>query len=199
MDSQTRPQRDGAINDLLGEPRLYPGESKEEFYAFLDQVKEAARPKDSVEDIYLWEAVEYCWEARRYRRLRSELIATSRFNGLYRMLANVIPDNKARAELLWRWTAGDEAAKQEVAKLLADAGMAEDQIPAHTTVAMIKHVEALDRLALQAGKRFDTLLREIERRHESFARRLKENLLDPAEVESLDATDPSDPTTYDGI
>lgn len=177
----------------LGEPRLYPGESKEELQALLDQVSLSVRPKGGVEEIYLREAVEYFWESRRYRRLRNQLVSSSRYNGLSRMLANLKANQKERAELLSEWIRGDERARLEVARLLADAGMQEDQIHAHTTVAMIKYVETFDRLALQASRRFEALLREIERRHESFARRLRDNLLTPEEAASLAATESSDP------
>lgn len=186
---------DRAVDDILGPPALIAGESEDEYFALLDRVRAASRPQDAIEDFYVREAVDYLWEARRYRRAEVRLIDSSSACGLWRMLNFLVPDHRKRLDLVCRWARGELPARVEVSDLLTKAGLDEAQIPAHAIATLSRHLDVLTRQRHAASHRMESLIREIERRRGgAFGPRLRaaSDRVEDAEIIEMQRRLPSD-------
>lgn len=174
-----------AVLDILGPPALLASESEEAYRALHEAVRNSVRPRDVVEEMYLRDAVDYFWEAQRYRRAMAQLIDSSSANGLWRMLSFLIPQGEERAALVSRWAAGDLEARREVEELLGKAGLDTTQIVPNTMAALAQHLDFLGHQIHVASMRTERLFREIDhRRGSAFAHRLRQGLdqVEDAEV-----------------
>jgi dephospho-CoA kinase len=90
--------------------------------------------------------------------------------------------------LVQGWARGDFNDRMEVVALLHKAGLDEDAIAAQTLAVDIDVFERLDRLIAQAEARRNAVLREIDRRRETVARRLREvaQMIEDAEFTEVD-------------
>jgi len=174
-----------AVLDILGPPALLPGESEEAYRAVLEAVRDSVRPRDFVDEMYVRDAVDYFWEAQRYRRAIAQLIDSSSASGLWRMLNFLVPQGPERAALVSRWAAGDLEARRQVEELFGKAGLDTAQIVPNTMAALAQHLDFLTHQTHVASVRTEGLFREIDRRRGSaFARRVRQGLdeVEDAEV-----------------
>lgn len=174
-----------AVLDILGPPALLASESEEAYRALLEAVRSSVRPRDVVEEMYVRDAVDYFWEARRYRRAIAQLIDSSSANGLWRMLNFLVPKRAEREALVSQWAAGDLDARRQVEELFGKAGLDTTQIVPNTMAALAQHLDFLTHQTHVASVRTEALFREINRRRGSaFARRLRQGLdeVEDAEV-----------------
>lgn len=176
-----------SVHDILGPPALLTGESEEEYRALLDRVSQSVAPRDAIEAIYVRTAVDYLWEVQRYRRAIAHLINASLASGLWRTLSFLVPAHTERVNLVSQWARGEPEALQRVAELLGNAGLDEAHITANTIAALIKHLDFLTHQRDTASVRIDALFREIDRRRDGFARRLRLGLDEVEDAEVVDA------------
>lgn len=181
---------DPTLVACMGPPPLYEGESVDEYNAFWDALRRAVGPRDAVEELNVRSVVDAVWDGRRYRRIKLKLLESSRASGLWRVLGNLVPNHGDRVRLMTGWAQGKAAVRAEVQRLLDEAQLDMSHVEAQTLVAHIAHVDALDRLSLQAERRIDAVLREIDRRRDSLGRRAR-NGLDAVEDAEIVTTVPA--------
>ena len=173
--------RCGRLNRVLAslrEPLLLAGEDRAAYDELLEAVVAAVQPSDVLEQIWTSEAVEKQWEALRQRRLKTAFIAANWQNALRTTLEPLLTyglvdlDDKA-GTLAWQSTMGDQAAIEEVDKLLAKANLTKETVHAQAMALNIETFATFERLIWAAEARRDASLREIEHRRAPFGQKLR--------------------------
>jgi hypothetical protein len=72
---------------LFGEPLLLEGEDRTAYEELLARVREAVKPVDIVDEMYIADAVELEWELLRWRRFKFALIRARRLKALKTFVA----------------------------------------------------------------------------------------------------------------
>jgi hypothetical protein len=92
-----------------------------------------------------------------------------------------------KAPLAERWARGERDAIKEVERLLKQAGLGQDAIAAETLVANLGVFEKIDGMVMRAEARRNVVLRELGRRRDVAARRLRElaNEIEEAELREI--------------
>ncbi len=167
--------------DFLGEPSLLRTEVRAEFDALLHRLAETVKPKDAVEWIWVADVTQLVWEMRRLRGMREGIIERETAQGLADVAENILSfdntwDKSAfiRDRLVSPWNSGKPQQRQIVEELLASKGVDFSQVHA---VIYHKHLDEftkLEGLIANLGRRRDLILREIERRRDTVARRLRD-------------------------
>jgi hypothetical protein len=179
---------DSSLIEILGPPALLESEDAGAYDAMHDQVREAVAPTDVIEEIWVRDIVDLVWETLRLRRLRAKLIDAARGRALWKLLEDLGVGYTDRNDLVGKWVNRQVGARKEVDKLLKKAGFDADTIVARTLAARIDDVEPIDRMIMQGETRRNAVLREIDRRREAVARRLKDAV---AEIEDAEFEDVS--------
>ena len=156
----------------FGAPPLIEGEDASAYAALGKRISAAVRPNDILEEIWVRDFVDLKWETRRWRRLKSKLLAASAYRGLERILVPLSGFSEAR-QLSEAWARNETAALKEVKHLLASAGLSVDAVMAQTLSIKIDDIERIDRMIMIAGARRDAILREIERHRASLGQALR--------------------------
>lgn len=182
------------IQELLGPPPLLEGEDPAAYGALRDRVRDAVEPSDAIEEFWVRDVVDLLWETLRLRRLKAAFIRASAPEGLVRLLTRLV-DGYKRNDLVDRWAAREPAAVREVKALLERAGLNEAAITGQTLATKIETIERVDRLIAQSEARRNAVLREVERRREMVARRLREaaNVIEDAEFREIGVLAPTAP------
>jgi hypothetical protein len=176
------------LQALLGPAPLLEGEDANVYDALRSQINAAVQPNDAIEELWVRDIVDLLWESIRLRRLKAALMRANTHEGLAKLLAPLAPNLFERNELVRAWFRRDREARQEVARLLEAADLGEATIAAQTLAAKLDTFERIDRLIAQTEARRNATLREVERRRESLARRLRDasNIIDAAEFTESD-------------
>lgn len=180
---------------LLGPPPILAGEDVNSYDALYSRIRGAVDPKDVIEEFWVRDIVDLLWEALRLRRLKAWLMAAAAPEGLAKLLTPLVPNYSQRASLVRDWAGKKGDALQEVSLLLKEAGLDEMAIAAETLLVKIDAFERIDRLIMQAETRRNAVLREIDRRREAVAHRLREAaaIIDDAEFREICAPEPEAP------
>jgi hypothetical protein len=174
--------------EILGPPPLLEGENLDAYNAMHDRARGAVAPADVIEEIWVRDIVDLVWETVRLRRLKAKLIDGVKGRALWRILEDLGVNAAVRSDLVVKWTNRDLAARKEVARLLKKAGFDAETIAARTLALRIDDVERIDRMIMQGETRWNAVPREIDRRREAVARRLKDAV---AEIEDAEFEDVS--------
>jgi hypothetical protein len=128
------------------------------------------------------------WEALRWRRLKSNLLAASTHAGLEKVLMSLCSYNEAD-RLAKSWARNEAAGRKEVKQVLASAGLSMDAAIAQTLALKIGDIERIDRLVMAAEARRDATLREIERHRATLGQALRRETeqVEEGEFEEVDA------------
>jgi hypothetical protein len=176
-DIQVHPRH---LGPLFTQRPLILGEDETLYDALLARVTHAVEPRDILEDIWVKDVVDEVWEAQRLRRLKASLLTMAGKPPLVRMLKAAIdpqtekPLTPAGAELAAiGCLQGDEQSVEEVADMLTDVALDFDSIMAQALSDRIAIISTIDRLITSADARRDKALSHIDRRRETFARRLR--------------------------
>lgn len=97
--------------------------------------------------------------------------------------------HSTRNDLVGKWINRQVGARKEVDKLLKKAGFDADTIVARTLAARIDDIERIDRMIMQGEARRNVVLREIDRRREAVARRLRDAVADIEDAEFEEVAD----------
>jgi hypothetical protein len=158
---------------LVGPPVLLEGEELMDYNEVLDRITARVKPADVLEEIWVYEVVNYSWDQARWNRLKVQLIKASTERGVAAILERTEP-NFLEADLLSKkWAAGCPDAIKKVEEALAAGGLSMDAVIAHTLAAKITEIERIDRLATNAAMRRNAALREIERHRATFGKELR--------------------------
>ncbi len=186
------------LKSLLSEPLLLNGEDRAAYDELLAAVTETVQPSDILEQIWTSEAVEKQWEALRQRRFKTAYIAANWQRALHATLHPLLSygldcDLEDRAGMLaWKYTMGDQAAIEEVDKLLAAANLTKEAVHAQ---AMAMHVETFatfERLIWAAEARRDASLREIEYHRAPFGQKLRRAIAQTEKAEIQKSEPPAE-------
>lgn len=163
----------GMTPSVFGQPPLLEGEDAEAYHELLDKIYDAIGPQDAIEELWVRDVVDLFWDSLRLRRLKVKLIAGARREALkrlyYRLTSRWLSD-----AVLTEWVNGEADAKAQVTEFLQEAGLDEEAITAQTIGDDIKTLERIDRLILQRDACRNAALRELDRRRDARARRLRE-------------------------
>jgi hypothetical protein len=147
----TTSQIPAEIEELWGEPALLSIEDPEIYRKFLLKIVADVLPTDVIEWLWVKDVADHSWEIRRLRRLKVQLIEL-RLDGVRRqVIAEHVRDGK------------------KVPQTISFTDL--------TTVGLVVeelgNYERIEALLVSAEARRLALLREIERRRDSFASRLR--------------------------
>jgi len=160
--------------DAFGPPPLLEGEDPAAYDALLKGVRESVEPEGFIEDMWVRDVVVITWDILRARHIKASIINLARPIALSEMLEPQLRyDTK---KLVNRWGADDASARKEVLQLLASTGRNLDDVNARAFALRLDVMERLDRIIAQAEARRNQTLREIERRRDTLARRLRERV-----------------------
>jgi len=134
------------VEAQFGVPPLLRGEDDSAYYTLMDNFAKLVEPKDLMEWWWVKDMTDHTWEIRRLRRLK--VVLPECYDGTLR--ANI--ERPAKSQ--------DEAVDRE-------------KEAAHLLSGIIRDYTAVDKLIASAELRRDRTLREIERRRETLARRLR--------------------------
>jgi hypothetical protein len=171
-----------ALNNLgmlFAKRPLALGESEQDYDSLLVNVSAAVQPDDAIETLSVKDIVDLRWETMRLRRLQASLLMSAARSILANLLriedAGLIDGVRVFTvpDLLKGIADRDDKAIAEVEKVLAGRGKDLDAILAEALVDKLDEIGAMERMIAGADARQSRLLRDIDRRREAFAHRLR--------------------------
>jgi hypothetical protein len=159
---------------LLGPTPVLYGECAATFDALYESVRSALSPRDVIDEMWVREVVDIFWEAVRLRRARVKFLGASTRGGLVKLmpLLDLSPGISVKS-LVESWGKRESAGVNYVEVLLEKAGLDQESILAETLVLKLDIIERIDRLIMQAESRRNAMLREMDRRRDGAAQRLR--------------------------
>ena len=163
---------DPKLAEMLGPPRLLPGEDKESYDELCDRVRRAFAPEDVIEELLVADFVGRQWELLRLRRLKARFMAGAIGRSQTPSVVPYFLRPKHRSD---------------------DAGPQAEHDPEDTAaaalVANLGVIERIDALIDNQEARRNAVLREVDRHR---ARRLREAVTDIEDAEFVDVVPPAD-------
>ena len=143
------------------------------------------KPADIIEEFWTRDVVDLIWETGRLRRLKAKLMSSSAHKGLRQILEPIA--GYEADDLVEGWAGGNPTAAKKVDKLLARADIDTEAIMAQTLLVEIDPIDRIERMIAGAEARLSAVLREIDRRRESVATRLRQAVtaIENAEFEEV--------------
>jgi hypothetical protein len=185
------------IAPFLKERPVIREESAEDYDAMLFRIAENVVPDNLIEWMWVKDTAELVWETQRARRARRELLelefaddiigylggAQHRFESQLKYTetspeeAEIIQSLLEKLqEAIWESKSGlPKSWRRTVPKLLAECGVPfdEQRVWAEAQLSSLERLQPLDQYIASLDARRDALFREIERRRETIARRLR--------------------------
>ena len=148
---------------LRSKPPVLRSESADEYISLHKTLVEEIRPQGAIEAVYVEEITDLIWEIKRLRSCKVSVIHQMLRRALQGVLLQILPiPEKIKAEpLSHRWYE-DEAAKEEVSKILKRFGLDESAIEAEAIKLASDQLEWLDKALVLASSRLDKSLRFIK-------------------------------------
>ena len=195
----------------FGPAPLLEGENASAYNDLSAAVFGRLKPADIIEEMWTKDVVDLIWEHQRWRRYRENYINSEVSADLAKVLNPLIDlyalhpgssfmaqceraaaklTNAPGEDLVRRWAAGEADAITQVNDLLASAKMSMDTVVARTAARLLETIGGFNRLISSAEWRRDALLREIMRRREAFALRVRDELAGvgaPSATKTIDA------------
>src|SRR5262249_50466668 len=132
-----------------GPPPLIEGESAAEYEALLARVANALQPADVLEEIWIRDVVDLCWEVFRLRRLKAALMTSAAHEGMEQLLTPLFPSIGQGRSLARKWAAGaDEDTRQQIETAMGKAGVTREAVAARTLALRIDDFERIDRMLM---------------------------------------------------
>jgi hypothetical protein len=168
------------LGALFAKRPLVLGESEADYDELLSRTTASVKPTDTIEALWVKDIVDLVWEAQRLRRFKSSLLMKAGRQALRSLLAKTKDAGQLNgvrtfsiSELISAYTAGDAVAVTEVEMILRRLGLDIDTLMAQALAEKLDDLERIDRLIAGADARRNRALNELERRRDSFARRLR--------------------------
>jgi hypothetical protein len=161
------------VRALFGDPPLLRGEEASLYNNLMDQFSKLVEPKDMIEWWWVKDITDHTWEIRRLRRFKVLFVELRRDKVVEnRELYNApkyepapVPDGEEETGGVW---------VQENPDYKPVAVPESEKDSAEFFMATVNEYKSADRLIAAAEVRRDRTLREIERRREHLARRVRE-------------------------
>lgn len=163
------------LDEVFAPRPVLPGENASTYDELLGSAIATAQPVDTIEMIWVRNAVDLIWEAQRLRRWKGVLLAEIQ----RRAVAATIP---LSPELTAQWRSGEAAAAATVMSQLAEQGVACDELAAKALLSNLTEFERIERMIAAADARWERALFNIPRRRETLAyglRRFAERAIRP--------------------
>ena len=151
----------------------------------LTRISAALQPGDILEDIWVRDVVDMVWDALRLRRLKTQLLTASAYEGMHAILCRFL-DWQFSEQVARQWALREQSAVTKAEAVLASAGLSSEAVTAQTLALKIDIVERIDRMMVTAEARRNSVLREIERHRASFARTLRRAVQDVEDAEAVE-------------
>ncbi len=180
---------DPQLVEILGPPPLLDGENLDAYNALYDRVRSAVAPSDIIEELWVRDVVDLTWETLNLRRMKTRIIESGRSRSLVNMLVPLFEYLNEARDLVRNYLNGDPDAGNTVAKMLAQVGADESTVRAEAFAARLNTLERVDQLIWRSEMRRNNVLREVDRRRDVLARRLREVLDDVTDAEEVEPTD----------
>jgi hypothetical protein len=174
---------------MFGAAPLLEGEDMKEYSALLTQIRDAVKPADHLEEMWVQDIADLQWETLRLRRQKAALINANMYRGLQVVLETLCPHDEA-SDLTSRWSVRHEDAIEAVNELLEAGHLSMEAVKAQAVAEIIDKVERFDKMIAVSEVRRNAALREIERHRSVFARALRDaanNTIEDAEFVELQA------------
>jgi len=166
------------LNDYLPPPPLIEGDDPADYEAFQEKCLAAIRPKDAIEHIWLRDFIDYSWESLRFRRMKADLINSSRKEAVERLYFGCGEGNYSDKPMARNMARGLSASEEdfvnEVEELFEDHGIGPETILAEAVSARINDLERIEKLITTYVRRRDNAIRELEKRRAALAKRARE-------------------------
>jgi hypothetical protein len=144
-------------------PVIY-GEDPEAYTQLTANINAAVKPGDFIEQMLARDVIDLFWELTRLRRLKAGLLDANMGKGVRQILSSILKcDAHEKDQLAVSWHAGDQKARDEVAKALTAAGLSEHAIMGQTLALLIDAIDRIDRMTASLEARRGNALREIDR------------------------------------
>jgi hypothetical protein len=184
-----------SIDRLFSAPRLWLGESAEEFERLHAELEQEIKPQGFIENLYVNDMAELVWEILRLRRVKTDIILTARPAALLAILKQILfrlnfpLDEGLRARSLARAWFEDSADKKDVQELLQKFQLDESAIDAEAYRSVFSEVQEINKTLAATEARFSKTIRCISDYRKSFALQLQssaEQILSRADVPRLE-------------
>lgn len=149
-------------------PALLPEENREDYETLRARIAAAVAPADAIEELWAEDVAELTFEIKRLREIRVRIVAIARADAV-RALIQPAADFKGIA-LAKSWRQGNEEGANDI---LAKMNLTPADVTAKAFELRLAEVETVDGMIGRAAARRDVALREIERRREALAARLR--------------------------
>jgi hypothetical protein len=147
------------------QPALLPEEDPAEYEGLRARFVAAVEPRDAVEELWVDDLAELTYEMRRLRHIRMRIVALARPEAFERLSA----ETKAR-RLAMAWGEGRDADEYAI---LTEMKPTPEDITAKAFELRLAAVERISGMIAQAETRRNIALREIDRRRDALAARLR--------------------------
>jgi hypothetical protein len=185
------------VSPFLKERPVIREESAKDYDAILFRIAESVVPDNLIEWMWVKDTADLVWETQRARRARRELLelkfadaiignlggAQQRFDMRLSYTETSPEETKILRSILeklqdaiWKCKFGlRKSWRKTLPKLLAECGVPfdEQRVWAEVQLSSLETLEPLDKYIASLDARRDALFREIERRRENIARRLR--------------------------
>jgi hypothetical protein len=167
-------------NLLSAPPRLWIGESKEEYRAMRDELAEEIKPTGYIERRYVEDLAKLVWDICRLRRLETAFVQNARPRAIVTLVDRLLkklnyPEVETLADankLALAWFKDDKA-KVEVIKLLQTFQLDESAIDAEAYLSVFSGIQELNKMLAVAEARYSKTLRAIIDYRQAFGLRAK--------------------------
>lgn len=162
------------IEACLSPPDLLEDESLEDFQALFDTFLESVGPTDGIEYIYVRDAAILTFEINRLRRHKILLLQAAQPAAVKDLLTIAYQDPFDAKAVAQNWAIGNEKSVLEVEAVFKKRGLPLSAIGAKALEIKLDQIQKIEAMILTQENRRFVFFREIERRRDSFKRRLQE-------------------------
>ena len=157
-------------------------EDKKAFKQLMLQIAGAMEPRDYIEWLWVKDVADNTWDILRARRAKAVRLSLARKNAIRDIIQ--VHDNDGSFAMALELDEmhmseaqgvvdGDVQAKARFAAILKRIGLTEQSVMDAAYNREIAHIERLQKLVDNAVARRDSILREVDRRRDATARRLR--------------------------
>ena len=176
-ETQLQPTISPEIQSLLGKRPLMTGEDPSAYDDLLTQVSLSVKPADAIEWLWVKDVVDLVCDIQRLRRVKSGILSEARREALQSLVSAHHTPSKiwpTTRDLVQDYIAGEARARKEVDELIRNRDQQVDEAVSKDIQYRLKTLERIEYMIASAESRRDKILREMETRRSSMARRLRE-------------------------
>jgi hypothetical protein len=152
---------------LCGDPPVLSSEKRKDYESLFCHMADCVKPTDVIEWLLLKDVVDHTWEIRRLRRFKNQLIEVGQSPAAQISFIISGPNPIEKLEENKKEQAPDKPKKRKRKRRPSEADATQ------SFRQCIDDYQTLDRLLISAEDRRNAVLREIDRRRDGLAQRLR--------------------------